>query len=80
MACGHFLLDMSAKNDKVFLATFKVVRFILGETITCSPKSHLTIKNVPEVSAMPLAVNGADKKSFANVDEIAWQKRLVKES
>ena len=27
MACGHFLLDMSAKNDKVFLATFKVVRF-----------------------------------------------------
>ena len=55
---------------------------ILGETITSSPgpKSHLTIKNVPEVSAMPLAVNGADKKSFANVDEIAWQKRLVKES
>ena len=44
---------------------------ILRETITCSSKSHLTIKNVPEVSAMPLAVNGA-KKSFAGVEEMKF--------
>ena len=60
MACGHFLLDMSAKNDKVFLATFKVVRFsdFGGNNIKIT-RAKMTIKTVPEVSAMPLAVNGA---------------------